>query len=442
MSSSTTNIQTLINQAEDLYEKSFGDRELGNNNFNTFCTSAPGRVNLIGEHTDYTGGFVLPLAIGYSTVVYGRGGIIKCTSSTEDRRCRVVSTTNNSIVEFQAIQSLVPCVSKGLNLLVPSTKSDKWANYVKGVIIQYMELQSADEMFVFDIAIAGDVPLGSGLSSSASLEVATAVFLECILNNKPYCIDDSLLYTKEAKMERAKRCQKAENVFCNVPCGIMDQFISSCGSRGKLLLIDCRSLDYKEVSLGGEEGDMPVLVVANSNVKHSLGDSEYPVRVQQCKAATSILSNVNQSIQSLRDATMEDIKTASSSAGLEGVLLQRARHVVSENKRTVETANSLERGDWTKVGTLMNQSHTSMKDDYEVSCPEIDILVELAQSYKGVYGSRLTGGGFGGCTVTLVKRDCAKGLIDHLNKEYMAKAGKQCDCFETEPGDGARVMLW
>jgi len=432
MSSSTTNIQTLINQAEDLYEKSFGDRELGNTNFNTFCTSAPGRVNLIGEHTDYTDGFVLPLAIGYSTVVYGRGGIMKSTSST-DTRCRIVSTTTNSIVEFQATSSLVPLC-----------KSEAWANYVKGVILQYMsELQSADERFVLDIAIAGDVPLGSGLSSSASLEVATAVFLECILNlnNNPYCIDDSLLYTREAKMERAKKCQKAENVFCNVPCGIMDQFVSSCGSRGKLLLIDCRSLDYKEVSMGGEEGDMPVLVVANSNVKHSLGDSEYPVRVQQCKDATSILSNVNQNIQSLRDATMEDINTASSSAGLEGALLQRARHVVSENKRTVEAANALEKGDWATVGTLMNASHASMKDDYQVSCPEIDILVELAQGYEGVYGSRLTGGGFGGCTVTLVKRDCAQGLIDHLNKEYTAKTGKQCDCFETSPGSGAGLLM-
>ena len=194
--------------------------------------------------------------------------------------------------------------------------------------------------------------------------------------------------------------------------------------------------------MGGEEGDMPVLVVANSNVKHSLGDSEYPIRVHQCKDATSILSTVNQNIQSLRDATMKDIETASSSAELEGVLLQRARHVVSENKRTVETANALERGDWASVGTMMNQSHASMKEDYEVSCPEIDVLVELAQSYKGVYGSRLTGGGFGGCTVTLVRKDCAQGLIDHLNKEYMAKTGKQCECFETEPGDGARVMSW
>jgi len=430
MSSFASNIQALINQAENLFAKSFGNRE--EDDTNIYACSAPGRVNLIGEHTDYTGGFVLPLAIGFSTVVYGKGHIIKNISSA-DTRCRVVSTTNCSIVEFQATPSLNP-----------STKSDKlWVNYVKGVIIQYMSELHLDERFVLDIAIAGDVPLGSGLSSSASLEVATAVFLECILNlnNNPYCIDDSLLYTREAKMERAKKCQKAENVFCKVPCGIMDQFVSSCGSRGKLLLIDCRSLDYKEVSMGGEEEDMPVLVVANSNVKHSLGDSEYPVRVQQCKEATSILSNVNKNIQSLRDATMEDIETASSSAGLEGALLQRARHVVSENKRTVETANALERGDWTTVGTLMNASHASMKDDYQVSCPEIDILVELAQGYEGVYGSRLTGGGFGGCTVTLVRKECAKGLIDHLNKEYMAKTGKQCDCFETSPGSGAGLLM-
>ena len=228
---------------------------------------------------------------------------------------------------------------------------------------------------------------------------------------------------------------------------IVDQFVSSCGCDGKLLLIDCRSLDFREVSLGGggrgeeSNNNVPVLVIANSNVKHSLGDSQYPIRVQQCKDATAILSKCNPQIKSLRDAKMEDIETAKSSAGLEGVLLQRARHVVSENNRAIATAEALENSKWEEVGKLMNESHSSMKDDYETSCGEIDILQDLARRFSGVFGSRLTGGGFGGCTVTLVAKDRAQGLIEYLKEEYKKETGKQCDCFVTSPGSGARVIL-
>ena len=469
------NVQSLINQAKDLFESSFCTRD-DNAELSVHCSSAPGRVNLIGEryvikrfftriytntfiedshapfsphiidlgeHTDYTGGFVLPLAIGYNTVCYGRGGIVK--TSQRVLPSRIVSG-NKSIVEFTISPSSTP-----------STGESKWANYVQGVILQYLPDLEPDETFVLDMAIAGDVPLGSGLSSSASLEVATAVFLEDMLEKHHHgvaknrlvdgCGGDAIISAKQIKMERAIRCQRAENVFCSVPCGIMDQFVSSAGSQGKLLLIDCRSLDFQEVSVGGAEstksksnGEAPVLVVANSNVKHDLGDGEYPVRVQQCKDATRILSKVNGEIETLRDATMEDIDVAVSSAGLKGVLFQRARHVVSENKRTTETAKALEMGDWDTVGNLMNGSHTSMRDDYEVSCDEIDILVDLAQNFDGVYGSRLTGGGFGGCTVTLVKRECSQQLMDHLKSEYKKKTGMECYCFETSPGDGAKSI--
>eukprot|EP00579_Thalassiosira_antarctica_P029509 CAMPEP_0202031896 /NCGR_PEP_ID=MMETSP0905-20130828/65251_1 /ASSEMBLY_ACC=CAM_ASM_000554 /TAXON_ID=420261 /ORGANISM="Thalassiosira antarctica, Strain CCMP982" /LENGTH=442 /DNA_ID=CAMNT_0048595745 /DNA_START=118 /DNA_END=1446 /DNA_ORIENTATION=- len=430
-----TNVQSLISQAKDLFEESFGKDD--RTNLPIYCASAPGRVNLIGEHTDYTGGYVLPLAIGYNTVCYGRGSIVK--SDPTPKKSRIVST-NKSLVEFNVSPSLSP------------SSTNKWANYVQGVILQYLPDLQTDETFVLDMAIAGDVPLGSGLSSSASLEVATAVFLESIM--EPHGVayssykqshDDASMSLKEVKMERAVRCQRAENVFCNVPCGIMDQFVSSAGCQGKLLLIDCQSLDFQEVSVGGssestEELETPVLVVANSNVTHDLGAGEYPIRVRQCKEATEILSKVNPRIQSLRDALMDDISAAESSAGLEGVLLQRARHVVSENKRTVETADALEKGDWKVVGQLMNDSHSSMKNDYEVSCDEIDVLVDLAQNFDGVYGSRLTGGGFGGCTVTLVKKESSQGLIDHLIEDYKKKTGKICFCFETSPGDGAQAI--
>jgi len=300
------------------------------------------------------------------------------------------------------------------------------------------------------------------------LEVATAVFLEGIMGQRfaysSYKKDGlsqttTMMSSKEMKMERAVRCQRAENIFCGVPCGIMDQYVSSAGCHGKLLLIDCTSLDVQEVSLGvdqvgqgesssvsSDEASRVVLVVANSNIKHDLGAAgEYPIRVQQCKEATAILSKVNPLIQSLRDASMNDIIDAAavSAAGsleLGSVLFKRARHVVSENERTVETSKALEKGDWKAVGKLMNESHSSMKNDYEVSCEEIDVLVDLAQHFDGVYGSRLTGGGFGGCTVTLVRKESSQRLMDYLNREYENKTGKKCVCFETYPGDGARAI--
>jgi galactokinase len=202
-------------------------------------------------------------------------------------------------------------------------------------------------------------------------------------------------------------------------------------------------LDVRKVSPPeeGADNNMPVLVIANSNVKHDLGAGEYPIRVQQCKEATEALSSVNPLIKSLRDASMDDIDAATSSGTLSGVLLKRAKHVVSENARTVEAADAWEKGDWEVVGRLMNESHTSMKDDYETSCEEIDILQDLAMNFDGVYGSRLTGGGFGGCTVTLVKKNKARELMYHLRQEYKKKYDIIISCFQTLPGDGASAII-
>jgi galactokinase len=227
--------------------------------------------------------------------------------------------------------------------------------------------------------------------------------------------------------------------FCLI-LSLQDQFVSSAGCEEKLLLIDCRSLDFREVAMGESDGGKPVLVVTNSNVQHNLGDSEYPVRVQQCKDATAALSKLDCKIQTLRDATVDEIDVATSQGLLGGILLQRSRHVVGENKRTEDTATALEKGDWISVGNLINSSHASMRDDYEVSCKEIDILVDLAQSFEGVYGSRLTGGGFGGCTVTLVRENVSRALMDYLKEQYKEKTGLDCVCFKTCPSDGARVL--
>ena len=192
--------------------------------------------------------------------------------------------------------------------------------------------------------------------------------------------------------------------------------------------------------MGENDGSKPVLVVTNSNVQHNLGDSEYPRRVKQCKDATERLSKLDSKVQTLRDVTLQEIDVATSQGLLSGILLQRSRHVVSENKRTEDTATALEKADWMMVGQLMNASHASMKDDYEVSCKEIDTLVELAQGFEGVYGSRLTGGGFGGCTVSLVREDTSQKLMDFLKEQYKEKSGLDCVCFETSPSEGARVL--
>ena len=293
------------------------------------------------------------------------------------------------------------------------------------------------------IAICGDVPLGSGLSSSASLEVAVATFIESLIAKR---------YPKAPFLGNIKAkallCQKAENSFCNSPCGIMDQFVSSAASSDCVLLIDCRSLDFETIRMGGEgnDHDKPVFVICNSNVKHSIGGGEYPVRVEQCKLATNSLKSLHgERILSLRDASISDVeqlKVQVHDKIIEDVIYKRAKHVVTENDRTQRAKAALKKGDWVQFGELMNESHKSMRDDYNVSCKEIDILVELAQSFDGVYGSRLTGGGFGGCTVTLVKRSQVELLCEYLGKEYKLRTnGKQCDCFLSCPAAGSREIV-
>jgi galactokinase len=315
-----------------------------------------------------------------------------------------------------------------------STPPEKvsWDAYVAGVVFQYLPDLPQGYSLDLTFSICGDVPLGSGLSSSASLEVAVARFVEEILGDKAFSSCPNEMPSKV----RALRCQKAENIWAKSPCGIMDQYISSAGQEGSLLLIDCRSLEFQSVKMASE--NEPVLVVTNSNVQHSIGSGQYPVRVSQCGSATEALQKVNPMISSLRDATIEDVNAAEET--MDATSYRRARHVVTENDRTLKARDGLEKGDWKLVGELMNGSHASMRDDYEVSCEEIDILVDIAQRHPGVYGSRLTGGGFGGCTVTLVDKAHSASLMETLNKDYKVKTGKECFCFETKAAQGAHVL--
>uniref|UniRef100_A0A8C8APC1 Galactokinase n=1 Tax=Otus sunia TaxID=257818 RepID=A0A8C8APC1_9STRI len=357
---------------------------------------APGRVNLIGEHTDYNGGFVLPMALQLGTVLVG--------SPTQDGTISIL-TTSAEADEPHRVEFPAPCQGSPL-----SPGQPRWANYVKGVIQHYR----GGPVPGFNAVIASNIPLGGGLSSSAALEVATYTFLQQL------CPDDGDLVAK------ALACQKAEHTFAGMPCGIMDQFISVMGKEGHALLIDCRSLETVPVPLA--DASLAVLIT-NSNVRHTLTGSEYPTRRRQCEEAAATLGK-----GSLRDATMAELEAARSRLGEE--VYRRARHVVGEIARTAQAAKALQDRDYRTFGRLMVESHNSLRDDYEVSCPELDELVAAALEVNGVYGSRMTGGGFGGCTVTLLEAGAAERAQHHIQERYSGTA----TFYLTKPSSGAKVL--
>ncbi|XP_071620681.1 galactokinase isoform X2 [Heliangelus exortis] len=378
---------------------------------------APGRVNLIGEHTDYNGGFVLPVALQMGTVLVG--------SPTQDGTISIITTAVEAD-EPHRVQFLAPCQGSPLSPGPP-----RWANYIKGVIQHYR----GGPVPGFSAVVASDIPLGGGLSSSAALEVATYTFLQQL------CPDDGDLVAK------AMACQKAEHVFAGMPCGIMDQFISVMGKEGHALLIDCRWLRAGE---GRGTDTRPVLssccrsletvlvpltdaslaiLITNSNVRHTLTGSEYPTRRRQCEEAAAVLGKA-----SLRDATMAELEVARSQLGEEVYL--RARHVIGEIARTAQAAQALRDKDYRTFGRLMVESHNSLRDNYEVSCPELDELVAAALEVDGVYGSRMTGGGFGGCTVTLLEAGAAERAQHHIQEKYSGTA----TFYLTKPSGGAKLL--
>ncbi|XP_052543892.1 galactokinase isoform X3 [Tympanuchus pallidicinctus] len=373
---------SLLAAAREAYEAAFGGAA-------AVAAWAPGRVNLIGEHTDYNGGFVLPM-----------DGTIS------------ILTTAPGADEPHRVQFPAPTQSRPL-----SPGRPHWANYVKGVIQHYR----GGPVPGFNAVISSDVPLGGGLSSSASLEVATYTFLQQL------CPDDGDLVAK------ALACQQAEHTFAGMPCGIMDQFISVMGKENHALLIDCRSLDAVPVPL--RDANLAVLIT-NSNVRHTLTGSEYPARRRQCQEAAAALGRTT-----LRDVTMAELEgfvcvSAASRSQLDEEVYRRARHVVGEIERTARAAQALRDGDYVTFGMLMVESHNSLRDDYAVSCPELDQLVAAALEVDGVYGSRMTGGGFGGCTVTLLVAEAAERAQQHIQEKYSGSA----TFYITKPSDGAKVL--
>ncbi|XP_064423637.1 galactokinase isoform X2 [Latimeria chalumnae] len=381
---------SLLRKAQEVFRENFQSSEP------VIGVAAPGRVNLIGEHTDYNQGFVLPMALPMVTVIVG--------SQTEDELITIV-TNAQDVDELKQVEFPVPRENSPLQPGMP-----RWANYVKGVIQHYR----AGPVPGFKAAIVSNVPLGGGLSSSASLEVAMYTFLQQI------CPDDGDLVAK------ALACQKAEHSFANMPCGIMDQFISVLGKEGHALLIDCRSFKTTLVPLTDPN---LVILITNSNVRHTLTGSEYPTRCRQCEEAAKSLGKA-----SLREATMDELNAAKGK--LDSVVYLRARHVIGEIERTSKAAEALKVGDYRQFGRLMVESHNSLRDDYDVSCPELDELVAKALEVDGVYGSRMTGGGFGGCTVTLVETAAVEKTIQHIKEKYSGTA----TFYITKPSNGASVL--
>lgn len=360
----------------------------------THTIQAPGRVNLIGEHTDYNDGFVLPCAIDYQTV-------ISC-KAREDRTVRVVAADyDNQRDEFS------------LDAPIVAHDSQQWSNYVRGVV---KHLQQRDASFGgADLVISGNVPQGAGLSSSASLEVAVGTVFQ------------QLYHLPLDGAQIALNGQEAENQFVGCNCGIMDQLISALGKKGSALLIDCRSLGTKAVSM--PEG--VAIVIINSNFKRTLVGSEYNTRRQQCETGARFFQQ-----KALRDVSLDQFNAVANE--LDPLVAKRVRHVLTENARTVEAAAALEKGDLRRMGELMAESHASMRDDFEITVPQIDTLVEIVKATIGDKGGvRMTGGGFGGCVVALVPEALVPEVKQAVESQYEAKTGIKETFYVCKPSQGA-----
>jgi galactokinase len=360
---------------------------------------APGRVNLIGEHTDYNEGFVLPAAIGFCCwVAAARRG---------DRKLVIHSENFKETIEA-SLDSLVP----------PGKKH--WANYPLGVA--WALEQAGKQLSGANLFIAGEVPLGAGLSSSAAIEVAVGFAL---LNQSGHKIN---------RVELSKLCQRAENEFVGARCGIMDQFVSCQGRAGNALLLDCRSLEFEPVKLpAGVQ-----LVICNTMVKHELGSGEYNARRAECEEGVRALRAVLPEIRALRDVTLAQMEKHRGI--LDPKVFTRCRHVVTENERVLKAVEAFNRGDIKALAPLMQESHRSLRDDFQVSCMELDLMVEIAVAQPGVLGARMTGGGFGGCTINLVEDAAVDEFKQNESAQYFLRTGLSPEIYVTSASGGAQQV--
>lgn len=357
---------------------------------------APGRVNLIGEHTDYNDGFVLPAAIEFYCWV--------AAAPRSDRTLVIHSENFNETVEANLDS-------------ISSPAKKHWSNYPLGVA--WALEGTGKRLRGASILVSGDVPLGSGLSSSAAIEVAAGFAL---LHQSGHPID---------RIELARLCQKAENEFAGARVGIMDQFISCHGRASHALMLDCRSLEFTLVKL--PPGFQ--LVICNTMVKHEVASSEYNLRRAECEEGVRTLRTVLPGIRALRDVTLSALEEHSEI--LDPKVYARCRHVATENARVKSAVQAFETGDIRALGPLMCDSHRSLREDYEVSCPELDLMVDIAAAQRGVIGARMTGGGFGGCTINLVESDAVDAFKQNVAAEYSSKTGLHPEIFVSTACDGA-----
>lgn len=366
---------------------------------------APGRVNLIGEHTDYNGGHVLPCALSFGTWLLAR--------KRQDRRLRFFSENFSRLGVIESDLEDLACREEA-----------GWTNYPKGVIWAFRE-RGYEITQGLDVFVYGDVPSGAGLSSSASLEVAAALALRELFELKELAMTDLAVISLYS-----------ENHFNGLNCGIMDQFAAAMGKKDSAIFLDTDTLAYEYVNA---RLDHARIVITNSKVKHSLVDSAYNDRKRESDRALKMLQRAVD-IRGLGDLTEEEFERCKG-AIQDTVCVKRARHAVYENRRTIRAAAALNAGRIEEFGKLMNESHRSLRDDYEVSCREVDTLVEIAWEIPGVLGSRITGGGFGGCTVSIVEQDAFNRFRDTVVSRYREKTGITAEIYAAEIGDGAR-RLW
>jgi galactokinase len=382
----------LLDRATARFAERFGDAA-------PTVAVAPGRVNLIGEHTDYNDGFVLPMAIGKSAVVASR--------PRSDRRLRLHAVAFDETEELDLDSLAAP-------------GGDEWYSYVAGVAWAF----ASEDLAVsgLDAVVDGDVPLGAGLSSSAALEMATA---------RALAVAGDLEWDP---VRMAKLGQKAENQYVGMNCGIMDQFASAVSRDGHALLLDCRSLETRPVPVPGDVA----VVVMDTGARRSLAGSAYNDRRAACERVVAHLQKRNPSVKALRDVTLENLEKERDH--LDPVDLKRARHVVPENARPVQMADALRAGNLEQAGALMNDSHFSLRDLYEVSCEELDLITEIAREQPACYGARMTGAGFGGCAVALVQADATASFCATVLAAYTARIDLPAALYPCRPMPGARLL--
>lgn len=361
--------------------------------------TAPARVNLIGEHTDYTGGLVMPMAIDFATMAV--------ISPRNDGRAVFYSVNFDEEVCFE-LESL------------ERTPRGHWSDYPLGVV--WSLGQEGIVVDGFSMSLSGDVPVGAGLSSSASLEVAAAMAL----------LDHAgkMLPLKTV----ATLCRRAENEFVGAKSGIMDQFVVAGGVAGRAMLLDCRSLEFELLPLPSQAR----VVVCNSMVKHEVANGEYGNRSDEVEAGQAVLRRERPGVELLRDATLADLEACRGE--MSEASFRRCRHIITENERVFDARESLLHGNAKRFGELMIEAHASVRDDFAASCEEVDTLVEIAVRQPGCYGARITGGGFGGCTVNLVEAVMTEAFVKAVRKEYAETTGIAADCFVCAPSDGALAM--